>query len=223
MISCAGSKLRSAGHMIQDGKKIKFVADPEEAQKKADDRESIIYRHPDDPADSGLSWREQLVKYNKDHASDNPLGLLPAWKLYKKPAYPELVHAFGNQNVFILSAGWGLISADFLTPAYDITFSRQVKEKYKKRVKGKCYKDLSMLPEDTLKKVVFLGGRDYMPLFCRLTKNVVSERIVFYNSKDKKDKPDASEGCQLRRFPGFALNWHYRCAKKLAQGNLNIA
>ncbi len=219
VISCAGSKHLSAGHMIQDRKKVKFVADPEEAQKKAVDRESIIYRHPDDPADSGLSWREELVKYNKDHALDNPLGLFPAWKLYKNSTYRELVYAFGNQNVFILSAGWGIISADFLTPAYDITFSKKVKEKYKKREGGKCYKDLSMLPEDTLKKVVFLGSQDYIPLFFHLTKNVVSEKIVFYNLKDK---PDAPEDYQLRRFPGFALNWYYRCAKKLAQGNLNI-
>ena len=170
VISCAGSKDLSAGHMIQDRKKVKFVADPEEAQKKAVDRKLIIYRHPDDPADSGLSWREELVKYNKDHASDNPLGLLPAWKLYKNSTYRELVYTFGNQNVFILSAGWGLISADFLTPVYDITFSKQVKEKYKKREKGKCYKDLSMLSEDTLKKVVFLGSKDTYLYFVALRK-----------------------------------------------------
>jgi hypothetical protein len=35
----------------------------------------------------------------------------------------RLVEKFGIEKVFILSAGWGLIRADFLTPNYDITFS----------------------------------------------------------------------------------------------------
>ena len=46
--------------------------------------------------------------------------------------YRELVHALGAENVFILSAGWGLLSADFLTPNYDITFSATA-ERYKRR------------------------------------------------------------------------------------------
>ena len=35
----------------------------------------------------------------------------------------QLVEIFGIDNVYILSAGWGLIRASFLTPNYDITFS----------------------------------------------------------------------------------------------------
>ena len=222
VISCAGSKHPSAGHMMENGKKIKFVAEPEEAQKIAYDRESVIYKHPDDPADSGRSCREKLVEYNekyKGHASNNPLGLLPAWKLYKNSTYEELISAFGNENVFILSAGWGLISADFLTPSYDITFSSQVREKYKKRAESRYYNDFSMLPEDAGKKVVFLGGKSYMSLFCRLTKDVRSEKIVFYNSKEKPIAP----GCETLRFHTKAkTNWYYSCAKELVRGNLII-
>jgi len=37
----------------------------------------------------------------------NPLGLLPAWRLYRHAAYGKLVECYGTDNVFILSAGWG--------------------------------------------------------------------------------------------------------------------
>lgn len=71
-------------------------------------------------SDTGMSWRQVLLKYNA-HPENNPWGLYPACQLYKKPAFERLAKKFGMQNVFILSAGWGLISADFLTAMYDIT------------------------------------------------------------------------------------------------------
>ena len=110
-----------------------FVADP----KKAPPHKSIIYKRPDDLAHSGLSWREELNKYNRKYNRDplnNPLRLLPAWRLYEprppyRNIYRKLVKVFGTKNVFILSAGWGLISACFLTPDYDITFSPEAAKK----------------------------------------------------------------------------------------------
>lgn len=218
VISCVAGKDPSAGHMrTENGRKVMFVADPEKAPRDG----LIIYKRPDDPADSERSWRELLVRYNdehKDSASGNPLGLLPAWKLYVNSVYRELVSAFGIRNVFILSAGWGLIPADYLTPTYDITFSPQADE-YKRRRKRDRYEDLSMLPKDTRETVVFLGGKDYVPLFCRLTENLGSEKVVFYNSK----VPPDARGCVLRPFPTKArTNWHYVCARDLAQGNISI-
>jgi hypothetical protein len=68
------------------------------------------------------------------------MGLLPAWQLYDRPVYRELVHALGAENVFILSAGWGLLSADFLTPNYDITFSKTAKRYKRRRVRDR-YRD----------------------------------------------------------------------------------
>ena len=218
VIQCAAGKNLSAGRMMTENKQpVIFIADP----RKAPPDRSVIYSRPDDPAHLGLSWRDVLVEYNKkykDSASDNPLGLLPAWKLYKNFAYGELISAFGIENVFILSAGWGLIPAGFLTPYYDITFSRQAEE-YKRRHRSDCYEDLAMLPEDTAKPVVFLGGKDYVPLFCSLTKIVRSRRTVFYNSQAAPHAP----GCGLFHFPTKArTNWHYRCAKELALGNIDI-
>ena len=149
----------------------------------------------------------------KNAASGNPLGLLPAWRLYKNPAYGELVSAFGIQNVFILSAGWGLIPADFLTPNYDITFSASA-DAYKRRHRRDRYEDLAMLPKDTGKPVVFVGGKSYVPLFCSLTGGVRSERTVFYNSQTALNTPS----CVRSRFmTKTRTNWHYECAKKLVR------
>lgn len=112
--------------MKDAGRKVLFVADPASAPQS----DSVIYKRPDDAASSGRSCRDMLEDYNRnrreDNPRDNPLGLLPAWKLYKNDAYGALAKHFGTDNLYILSAGWGLVKADYLLPCYDITFSASV-------------------------------------------------------------------------------------------------
>ena len=118
VIQCASGKDTNAGYLsTRNGQPVKFVANPKLAPK-----DRFLYKHPDEVSDQGIPWREVLEHYNKD-LHGNPNGLLPAWRLYKPSIYQRLVDRFGVDNVFILSAGWGLINADFLTPYYDITFS----------------------------------------------------------------------------------------------------
>jgi len=125
VIQCAARKRRDAGHLRrQDGKKVKFVADPAIAPADTE----YVYAHPDEMSDTGVSWRQVLVQYNASPAN-NPYGLLPASELYDRPAYRQLTDRLGSSNVFILSAGWGLIGAPFLTPDYDITFNATTKRK----------------------------------------------------------------------------------------------
>ena len=220
VIQCAASKDPGAGRVkTKDGRPIMFVADP----TRASAGRGIVYKRPDDRADSGLSYREELVKYNR-RSGGNPLGLLPAWKLYTNPVYAELVDTFGVPNVFILSAGWGLIAADFLTPEYDITFSSAKDvDAYKRRRRNDVFMDLSMLPADRTGPIVFLGGKDYVPLFCRLTEGAKSERIVFYSYNGNSDNPPAAPGCRLLRFEtSTRTNWHYGCARALIRGDVAI-
>ena len=222
VIQCAASKNPCAVRFkMEDGRPIMFVADP----KKAPTDNEIVYKRPDDRAGSGLSYREELVKYNHRRPGDNPLGLLSAGELYSNPVYAELVNTFCAQNVFILSAGWGLIPADFLTPDYDITFSSSAKGKdaYKRRRRNDAFMDLSMLPADRTEPIVFLGGRDYVPLFCCLTESAKAERIVFYRYGGSSDNPPAASGCRLLRFETTTrTNWHYECAKALMRGDITI-
>ncbi len=190
-----------------------FVAHPEIAPEVQD----CEFAHPDDQADSGLSWRHELLKYNSQ-PGNNPLKLLPAWQLYENKVYTSLKIRFGIERLFILSAGWGLVPANFLLPYYDITFSPRT-ARYKRRGKHDLYKDFSMLPRSTEEPCVFLGGKDYVRLFCELSKDVIGPRIVFYNSLTAPEV----DSCTLQLFKTRTkTNWHYECAKALVEGELEV-
>ena len=210
VIQCAGSKDPDAGClMAADGKPVFFVANPAIAPQQSE----VEYQRPDDIAPSGLSWREELVQYNKTcrDTGANPRCLLPAWRLYANPAYRHLVNQLGKDKVFILSAGWGLISAPFLTPDYDITFSGNA-EAYKRRRKRDRYADFLMLPKDLSHPIHFVGGKDYVPLFLRLTAETDAERIIHYVGH----RPSPAPNCRFCRFETKReTNWHYECATTL--------
>lgn len=212
-IQCAASKSPNAGHLVTaEGKPVTFVAHPEIAPKN----DSCVYARPDDDASEGKSWRDILLGYNRQ-PNHNPLGVLPAYRLYENPVYERLVHTLGVEDVYILSAGWGLIRSDFLTPYYDITFSPTARGTgaYKRRRKGDRYNDCCMLPENTEGEILFLGGKDYIPLFCALTRGMKAIRKVFYSSRRAPEAPS----CVHAKFEtNTRTNWHYKCANALLDG-----
>ena len=227
-----------------DGQPVAFVAQPEFATA----RPGFVHARPDDAADTGRTWREELVLYNQQHNSDmpdiplgphvsadldanpldhspgteaNPLGLLPAWQLYKNKTYRLLADTFGPRNLYIFSAGWGLVRSDFMIPNYDITLSPNATgpDKYKLRRKDEPYDDFAMLPADTADPVVFLGSKAYVPLFCQLTAGCSAHRIIFHNSKIPPEAPN----CEIRKYDiPKKTDWHYDAAKALAEGRLRF-
>jgi len=204
VIQCAGKKQPDAGSLrARGGKEVFFVAEP----AKAPHQINRICARPDDRSDSGPSWRELLLEYNANPGG-NPLGLYPAYALYHNATYQRLVERLGLEKTFILSAGWGLIPASFLTPNYDITFSASG-DSYTRRKKSEEYSDFCMLPNRSDEDVYFFGGKDYVPLFCKLTAGYQGKRVLFYNSASLPQAP----GCELRRFEtSTRTNWHYECA-----------
>ena len=212
VIQCAAGKQHHAGHLrTPDGREIMFVARPDAAPPSG----GQVYARPDDIADTGKSWRTALQEYNAA-PGDNPFGLLPAWQLYKNPTYEMLANHCGQERLYILSAGWGLIRADFLTPNYDITFSKANKvEQFKRRGQQETYEDFT-LPPGITNTVVFFGGRDYIHLFCKLSAKTRGHRTVFYAGS----RPEAL-GCTLRRFGDPFTNWHYQCARAFVAGEFN--
>lgn len=212
IIQCAASKHPQAGlFRTRNGSPVLFVADP----SKAPPDSSIVYVRPDDPSDQGTSWRDLLVRYNANPAK-NPFGLRQAYDLYENDAYRRLVEKFGIEKTYILSAGWGLIRADFLTPAYDITFSASA-DRYKRRTRKDAYQDFCMLPDGCAEPMVFFGGKDYVPLFAELTKTINAPKTVFYNSESAPEAPR----CFLQRFQtSTRTNWHYECANAFLQGTI---
>lgn len=162
---------------------------------------------------------------------NDPFKLLQAYKLYKPKIYTQLVEVFGKDNVYILSAGWGLIRASFLTPKYNITFSEGKKIKVFQQRNYTCdnYSDFNHLQEDSHlmnisdDTVVFFGTdsskngvkNGYLPLFCDLTKAYPGPQIAYYyHSKDKlKDKNVEFVSYQTTA----RQNWHYQCARKFIE------
>lgn len=210
VIQCAASKDPAAGMMkTSEGTPVLFVADPARAPARTD----IVYARPDDLAEDGQRGRDALLLYNLQPGS-NPLGLLPAWRLYRHPVYGKLVERFGESKIFILSAGWGLIRSDFLTPSYDITFSAQA-EPFKRRRPSDAYSDFNMLEGQQNEPVAFFGGKDYLPLFSRLTTNYAGPRIVAFNSASL---PQADGVRFVRYHTRTRTNWHYEAVNAFLDG-----
>ena len=221
VIQCASRKHHDAGHLHrEDGQRVVFVAQPGLAHPTP----GVCYAHPDDTSDTGRTWREELVAYNSRHQAEpgyNPHNLFPAWQFYTPPAYRQLAEAFGLDHLFILSAGWGLLPAEFLTPYYDITFSKTVRgeSSHERRRKQDDYRDFPLPPIKAEEPIVFLGGKDYAHLFSAVTAGANGPRYLFHKSKEPPDAP----GFQFRRYETTArTNWHYECAKALAEGKIRL-
>jgi hypothetical protein len=178
VIQCSGTKDPRAGSFVHAGRRVTFVAQPG-LHPQADNE--LVCR-PDDLI-PGLTktWREQLTAYNENPR--NPDGLLPAWKLYAPTAYQTLLRHVGEQNLFVLSAGWGLIRSDFLLPAYDITFASAA-DPWQRRIRRRdTFRDFNHIVDAAVRpdeSVYFFGGKDYLPLFHDLTKDVQARKVVYF-------------------------------------------
>ena len=161
VIQCAAGKQDYAGHLrTLDGRNVMFAARPDCVPPD----ESQEYKRPDGYFDTGKSWRTVLQEYNAA-PGHNPLGLLPAWQLYKNKTYEMLADRYGTDRLYILSAGWGLIRAAFLTPKYDTTFSKVNNvEPSKRRGRQETYEDFE-LPHGTAESTVFFGSRNGCKFF----------------------------------------------------------
>ena len=90
VIQCASGKHPNAGHLrTADGSSVLFVANP----KAAPPHPGRLYAKPDDDSGSGTSWRDLLIRYNTNPAT-NQFGLLCAWQLYTHPTYALLQSRF---------------------------------------------------------------------------------------------------------------------------------
>jgi hypothetical protein len=106
-VLCCSSKKTKDG-FYYNGQSIKFVASPRMAVKNG-----VVFYKPDDkiPGEN-KTWRDLVV----NGQNDPKLNFVPAYRLYSRDIYRDLYHEFGNR-FYILSAGWGIIRADFKIPA----------------------------------------------------------------------------------------------------------
>jgi hypothetical protein len=211
VIQCAGRKFENAGRLTTlSGEKVLFAAHPE--------RYPLINKcvRPDDNRESSDStWRSYLESYN--HQGSNPDHLFPASDLYKPPIYRALVNHFGGENVFILSAGWGLIRSDYLIPYYDITFSNQG-QSYAKRRPSDRFEDFNQLSDASIhpdETIYFFGGQDYLPLYRKLLRDINARKVIFHSQGSSYQL----QGYECIPYRGFT-NWHYVCAQDFIDGKI---
>ncbi len=170
------------------------------------------------------TWRQALVEYNRQYRLDgaNPFSLLPAGCLYKHKVYQSLVGAYGSPNVYILSAGWGLIRSDYLLPDYNITFSKQGKvpeHAQRERNQDKFWHgvnhllDAGLQPEEPIH---FFGGKSYLPLYYQLANPLVGRKVIHYMGKMRD--ADRRIGYEYEVHTGREnMNWQYGAADLFIQ------
>lgn len=219
IIQCAASKQPDAGKLkTQSGEEVVFVANPKLCSSVPS---GVSYVRPDD------TWREMLTRYNEE--GENRCKLYRAADLYAPRGFPnlyrELADAFGWENFFILSAAWGLIRADFLTPDYNITFSTQSKKKNPeawrdfKATGG--WRDFNHLRDARIEQdepVHFFGGKDYLLMFSTLVESLPGTKVIHYKSKELDPGQKRHPRFDYAKYDGPEKNrtWHYRAAKDFA-------
>ena len=165
-----------------------------------------------------MTWRDFVI------ANQYPKSIpVMAYQLYKRDEYRQLFNRFGNL-FYILSAGWGLVRADYRLPKYDITFSNNAdqinKRKYNFPPEYLDFNHLCDLNEN--EDIIYIGGKDYLPLFYELTQNFKSRKIIYYHSINQP-KPHNGNYIYRRYYPNnpnIRTNWHYELARKISLGNI---
>ena len=200
--------------MTSSGERVYFVAHPGQCIQQTN-----CYRPDDNMCGTNRTWRNYLESYNESGL--NPDNLRCAWNLYAPSIYGALVQKYGVANVFILSAGWGLIRSDFLIPYYDITFSHAPKTPaYAKRRKNDLFNDFNQLQNCHIldgETIYFFGGQDYLSLYYRLTRNITARKVIYHARGVTYQVP----GYVSIPFRRSYTNWHYECARDFISGKVS--
>ena len=215
VIQCSATKNKAAGSFTFNARRVTFVSHPELHRGASSE---ILFRPDSRVPSTSITWRDHLLAYNK--GAHNPDRLLCAADLYSPDIYRSLLRHAGSKNLFILSAGWGLVRADFLVPDYDITFSSQA-EPWKRRRKRDVFSDFAQLTQvdlDATEDIYFFGGKDYLPLYYTLTRTLVARKVVYYVSAHIPRDP----AFKYIRYSTAGTNWHYGCAKDFIEGSMGI-
>lgn len=222
VIQCAGSKQNDAASFCLNGETLSFIATPEEGEQNQ-------VRPWDNVPGMNATWVSCVRAFNglsNDHDWDTFVDagitldqgnaqMYQAGQLYRPQEYHDLVEKLGKENVYILSAGWGLVRSDRLLPDYDITFSNGAR-KTNKYITPKCRSDKQSLHP-------IIEGDNPVHLF--ITPNYLDywDR-TFAESFEAHDvllhwhRPDTSRyRIELHDCGGRKTNWHYTAVNQFLE------
>lgn len=214
VISCCDSK--NGNLFTYNEETINFVSHVSPALPN-----NQLYFHPDDLIpNENITWRDLIAKQEGDN------NLLPAYNLYRPNIYAALFENFGN-DLFIFSAGWGIIRADFELPKYNVTFSKNKNVPvYARRNNDDAFHDFNHLAGILENEsIVLIAGYDYVLPFCQLTANLPNEKIIIYKNQTLiNNNPYFNDNSfqfiyyQTNR----RTNWHYEFAQRLINNEIEI-
>ena len=214
IISCCDRK--NGMTFQQDGDKINFVSNVNEVSSNNE-----LYFHPDNLIpNENITWRELIAK------QENRIDLLSTYILYKPNIYKLLFQHYGN-DLFIFSAGWGIVRADYKLPKYNVTFSNGKNIPfYARRKKNDVFNDFNQLEGlDLNERIIFIAGKDYVSTFCQLTNHLPNEKIIIYKSQDVLiDNPYLNKNnFQFFHYQtNTRTNWHYEFANRLMNNQIEL-
>jgi hypothetical protein len=225
VIACSGPKIGS-NLINQNKQKIKFVSAPNQCINYRS-VEDILFFHPDDLIENNKSGRDLILEMQNDNSY-----LTKAYELYKErldikdEIYVNLYNKF-KSNLYIISAGWGIIRADFKLPNYDITFKTGVSPcNYRSfQVLFNDFNHLKNIPVDEI--IVFIGSPDYINFFYSMTKDIPNKKVIFWKKAETPTK--FKNICNDKNFyfkyyeTKKRTGWYYELARKLINGNFNLS
>lgn len=213
VISCCDKKNGDLFH--HNGEAINFVSHANEFAPI-----DQLNFHPDDLVpNENFTWRELVAQ------QENRDDLLSSYILYKPNIYNVLYQHYGN-DLFIFSAGWGIVRADYKLPKYNITFSTKNNiPPYAKR-NNNFFDDFNQLEEiDENERILFIAGKDYVFPFCELTEHLPNEKIIIYKSHDVLNNNQYlnNNNFIFRQYQtNTRTNWHYEYAKRLITNEVEL-
>ena len=213
IISCCDRK--NGEPFIHNGEMINFVSNVD--QVVSDDG---IYVHPDDLVpNEDFTWRDLVSLQGLNN------NLQPAHELYSPPIYNSLFQHYGN-DLFIFSAGWGIIKADFRLPKYNITFSNNNVPNYAIRNNGGIFHDFNHLDGIAEnEQILLIAGMDYVIPFCQLTENLPNEKIIIYKNQNLLNNIQYlnNGNFQFQHYQtNRCTNWHYEFAQRIINNEIEI-
>lgn len=102
------------------------------------------------------------------------------------PRYAEYVILYEilferfKENLYILSAGWGLVNATYRLPEYDITFSNSKNNYNQRKYKDNSFYDYNQLNLESDEDIVFIGSDSYIKSFLNLTIGTRNRKIIYH-------------------------------------------
>ena len=172
-----------------------------------------------------MTWRDYVT-----NNQNNNVIPFKSYQLYIHGVYQNLFNFF-RYRLFILSAGWGLVKAEFRLPNYNITFSSSAKPEYKRVFNNldpsfNDFNDLTYNHNVGLNSenedIVFIGGRTYIKQFIARTDGIGKNKIIYhFGNEPLVVLPDNFFYVQyVPNNPNNYRTWHYELAQKYADGEI---